>query len=191
MPVVNLRCLPSATVIRTGTSSFISTGSSSGSTLANSNSSRPYSFRWLSRSSRRVNRSPVLNVSCRRITFSLTLAYPRMSISPNFASTPGTASSVSRRRLGPTSSSCSVTSAYGYPSSRSTLSARSRDAARKLAIERTAGLERQRLAQRLLAVGRDHVEPADLDGLDAYRLSFADVEGDVDLVLRVVQFDVE
>jgi hypothetical protein len=59
----DLLVLPSPTVTRTGTSVLSTSVSSSDSMLANSNSSIPYSFRWLSRISLRVNVSFVLNVS--------------------------------------------------------------------------------------------------------------------------------
>src|SRR5437016_3803280 len=56
--------------------------------FANSKSSMRYSLRWLSRISRRRNRSPGLYVSCRSTICSPTLLLPLISIGPKYASEP-------------------------------------------------------------------------------------------------------
>ncbi len=61
----------------------------------------------------------------------------------------------------------------------------------ELAIERPIGLQRESLEQRLAPILRDDVEPLQLDRSDAHRLAFGDVDGDIDLLLRLVQLDVE
>src|SRR5262245_40242205 len=61
----------------------------------------------------------------------------------------------------------------------------------ELPVARRADLERNLLHHLGEVVGRDYVEPHEVDGRDLHGFAFFDVHGNVDLILPVVQLDVE